>query len=153
MSQPALFQTTTQRTPDTWTANLPSWVTKAIHYQPRRLSATARLTPCPRCQTITLYALDTGYDECDTTRTDLTLLTTGDEIQALLAGRTTHELQAKITGITIRHRNHWRIASNPANTSHHPVAPNHRCGQRIGYPIPWNLLYTEPKGTNSEPPF
>ncbi|WP_018135429.1 hypothetical protein [Acaricomes phytoseiuli] len=153
MKQQILFHATPSPIKKPWAAGIPDWVIQATQAQPTRISATARLEPCPRCQQPTLHALDAGHDNCDTTRIDLTLLTNTDELQALVNGRTTHELITRITGISLHIRNSSRISWNPANTSTTPVAPSHQCGQILGYPIPWNLIYTQPKGTNHEPPF
>lgn len=160
MNQPQLFHTpnqprhfTTQK--DAWIKNLPTWLQTHIQTQPTRLSEQAQLHPCHKCGTLTLTALDAGHDHCTTTTTDLTLLTTDLEIGALLTGRTTHTITPDRYGITITHRSKWNHQARTANQSIHPIAPNHQCGQALGYPIPWEILYPgiQKEEQNNEPPF
>lgn len=154
MTQPTLFQTPTTRSiRERWLNQLPEWLIPTIENQNQRLSPYAHLTGCPRCHKPVLRALDNRWDHVCETRTDLTLLTAKDELQALLAGRTTHTIEKGITGITITERDRHAIRKTPAHKSRSPVAPQHQCGQPIGYPIPWEYLYPQPQGPNNEPPF
>lgn len=154
VTQAALFHTPQPTPPPPpWTAALPDWLAATIPPELPRLGKTANITPCPRCGTITLHALDTGHDYLTDTRADPTLLTNDLEVQALLTGRTTHTLR---TGLTthpeIAYRDTFTIRTHPANTSRHPVIPNHICHQPLGYPIPWETIYNH-KETTHECPF
>lgn len=163
MTQPALFPKTqlprNRHKKDTWLNQLPNWLADHIESIIPRLTETANLTPCPKCNTPTLQALNWDLDYCAPTTTDTTLLTTNQEIQALTTGRTTHQLHITAKGITINQRNTWNLTAHQANTNPNPIAPNHKCHQPIGIPIPWTTLYptihqnsiwTDP---NQPPPF
>lgn len=154
MTQPALFTTPEPPPPPPpWTNALPPWLATTITPDQPRLGKTANLQPCKRCGAITLHALDTGLDYLTDTRVDPTLLTNDQELQALLTGRTTHTLRTgHTTDPEIAYRNRWTIRAHPANTSRHPIVPNHVCHQTIGYPIPWETIYTR-KEINHECPF
>lgn len=159
MTQPALFNTPRPRKPAaaSWLDQLPEWLheTAATHAtQP--IGKTARILPCQRCGAITLHALDAAWDHVTDTRADPALLTTDLELQCILTSRTTHTLRPGHSGIQISERTKWNLAARPANRSTQPIAPAHRCHQPIGYPIPWELLYTppkEPKELQHECPF
>ena len=147
MSQAALFPKTElprQRKPkNAWLNQLPNWLADHIELIIPRLGETATLTPCPKCGTPVLQALDWDLDHCAPTTTDTTLLTNHQELQALTTGRTTHEIRIGWDGITINARNQWTLAARPANSNPHPIAPNHLCRHPIGIPIPWQHLYPQ----------
>lgn len=154
MTQSALFPTPSQRsTRERWLDQLPDWLIPTIENQNQRLSPYAHLASCPRCHQPILRALDNHWDHLSDAKVDLTLLTNADELQALLAGRTTHTIEKGVTGITITERDKTAIQKKPANQSPHPVAPQHRCNEHLGYPIPWEHLYPRPKEATNEPPF
>ncbi|WP_181034116.1 hypothetical protein [Arthrobacter sp. GMC3] len=155
MTQAALFPKTElprQRKPkDAWLNALPNWLADSIEFTIPRLGTTANLIPCHKCGVPVLQALDWDHDYTWATTTDTTLLTTNQELQALIQGRTTHELRIVWDGITINHRNTWNLATRDANHNKHPIAPNHQCHQPLGIPIPWELLFPDIK-TASIPP-
>lgn len=154
MTQSALFQTPTTRSiRERWLDHLPEWLIPTIENQNQRLSPYAHLASCPRCHQPVLRALDNRWDHVSEVKVDLALLTNADELQALLAERTTHTIEKGITGITITQRDRHTIRKTPANQSRHPIAPQHKCNQPIGYPIPWEYLFPRPKDVTNEPPF
>lgn len=147
MTQTALFPKTEiqrQRTrKNAWLNQLPNWLADSIELTSPRLAETANLIPCPNCQVPVLQALDWDLDYKAQTTTDTTLLTTNQELQALINGRTTHELRIGWAGITINGRNTWTLTARDANHNRHPIAPSHQCRHPLGIPIPWELLFPE----------
>lgn len=155
MTQTALFQTPeAPPPPPPWATVLPQWLQDQIPADTPRTGKTVNLQPCRKCGAITLHALDTATDYVTDTRADPALLTNDQEVQALLDGRTTHTLRLHlITEPELASRNRWAIQNQPSNTSAHPVVPDHRCNDPLGYPLPWETIYHRPKDTNGQPPF
>lgn len=93
--------------------NRPRWV-------PERLSTTARFDPCPRCDALTIRALDSPVAGLDV-RLDPTPLDLIGEIRARLEGRATYDLIGTLKK-EIAYRNQWRIKKR-----NYPILPAHRC--------------------------
>lgn len=165
--QEALFSMATTRggpdtTADPFTAAVPEWLRDRLEdVNPARRSAYAKLVPCGRCGSPVLHAADMGLDLMTDSTADPRLLDADTEVEVLLAGRYTVELDVLKfgRGIMIFRRDRWLI-QKPAGARKRFAAPGHRCGSAVGVPIPWQMLYPQlfaqihnPVGENLEPPF
>jgi hypothetical protein len=132
----------------THTPKIPAWVTQTAQTQnPARTSTTATLTACPRCTTPTLTAID-SWDEAHTATIDPTHLTPAEELHALRTGRPTYELHpSQWSAPTIKRRTRWTITANRARPI---VTPIHKCGEPLGQPIPWQIIYQPGKGPHHD---
>lgn len=107
-----------------------------------RRSAFAKLEECRRCGALTLYAADMGWDLMTEARVDLALLDRGLEVEALLAGRGTAELEVMRHGggPLVFTRDRWLVRKDPAARRRLWV-PHHVCGVPLGYPLPLAMVF------------
>lgn len=107
-----------------------------------RRSAVARLAPCRKCQALTLHATDSTWAGLTEVTVDPRLLDRGLEVQALLAGRGTAELEVRGHGggPLIFSRDRWLAAREP-NARRRLWVPEHVCGQPVGWELPLELVY------------
>lgn len=166
--QEALFTLTDTRGADTppadpFTAAVPGWLREALEdVNPARRSAYVKLHPCPRCASPVLTAADMGLDLMADSTVDPALLTADTEVEALLAGRYTAELDVSRhgAGVMVFRRDRW-LMLKPAGARGRFAVPEHRCRHPLGVPIPWQILYPRvyaqahqpPKEHDDTPPF
>jgi hypothetical protein len=107
-----------------------------------RRSARARLEACRKCSALTLYAADMVLDLMGESRVDLRLLDRGLEVEALLAGRYTAELEVSRHGggPLIYRRDRWLAPVEP-NTRRRLWVPQHICNKPIGHELPLEVIY------------
>lgn len=107
-----------------------------------RRNARAKLEECRKCSGLTLFAADLGLDLMTESRVDPALLDRGLEVEALLAGRYTCELEVSRHGggPMIFRRDRWLAPTEP-NARRRLWVPEHVCGQPIGYPLPLVMIY------------
>lgn len=125
-----------------------------------RRSAVARLAPCRRCEAWTFHAADLGLDLMTESTVDPALLDRGLELEALLAGRFTAELEINRHGggPFIHRRDRWSTPTEPAVRGRVWV-PEHRCFEPLGVPLPLEIFYPlesrlgREVGGHDEPPF
>jgi hypothetical protein len=149
----------TARPADPFAAAVPEWLLERLDtINPRSRSASAKLLPCHRCRAPTLFAADLGLDLLTESTVDPAVLTPAAELEALLAGRYTVELEVSRFGggIKMFRRDRWLITKQPGARRRYGV-PQHRCGAPLGVPLPWSLLYPLESqlnlGVTREPPF
>lgn len=122
-----------------------------------RRSAKARLAPCGRCGVLVLHAADMGLDLMTESTVDLRLLDRGLEVEALLAGRYTAELEVARHGGApmIFRRDRWLAAREP-NERRRLWVPEHKCHDPLGFVLPLEIVYpfeSRRIEINDEPPF
>lgn len=123
-----------------------------------RRSAVARLAPCRKCQALTLHATDSTWAALTEVTVDPRLLDRGLEVQALLAGRGTAELEVRGHGggPLVFSRDRWLAAREP-NTRRRLWVPVHKCHDVIGHELPLEMIYPFESRTigerNEHPPF
>ena len=147
MTQPALFTpppTATSLPPRwAWITLLPDWVADHVLQATNRTGYDPAADTCRRCHAIILRALDDTHDGATTLKADPTMLTPQQELDCLLAHRTTITLHGQpfgnLTRPRLRSRNQWHIQNHPAGQQG-PTLPAHRCRQPIGYPLPWEAI-------------
>lgn len=107
-----------------------------------RRSARARLAPCRKCGALTLYAADMALDLMTESRVDVRVLDRGLEVQALMAGRYTAEVEPARHGggPLIYRRDRWLAAKEP-NARRRLWVPEHVCWDPLGWEIPLEIIY------------
>jgi hypothetical protein len=90
------------------------------------ITRKARIRFCNKCHAITIRGLD--HNRCaDTAIVDPAPLTVVSELEALLAGRSTYELNAAEGYYRIDVRWSWHIAGHPAGMTNGDVVAEHKC--------------------------
>ena len=122
-----------------------------------RRSAVARLAPCRKCSALTLHGADLGLDLMTESTVDVRILDRGLEVEALLAGRYTAELEVRRYGggPMIFRRDRW-LAQKEPNVRRRLWVPQHVCGQPIGWEIPLAMIYpfeSRRRVLATDPPF
>lgn len=162
MTQEALFQLAAPAedvTPAA-TAARPAWVEEILLAALTwRRSAKAKLEPCRKCRALTLYAADMGLDLCGESRVDVRLLDRGLELEVLLTGRYTCELEVSRHGggPLVFRRDRWLAPTEP-NARRRLWVPGHACGQVVGHELPLAMIYpaeyrAAQRVTSERPPF
>ena len=107
-----------------------------------RRSAFARLAPCRRCAALVLHGADMGLDCLTESTVDPAVLDRGLEVEALLAGRYTCELEVRKHGggPVIFRRDRWLVPTEP-NSRKRLWVPEHVCREPLGYPLPLEVIY------------
>lgn len=122
-----------------------------------RRSAVSRLAPCRRCSALTLHAADLALDLMTESTVDPRVLDRGMEVEALLAGRYTAELEVMRHGggPLIHRRDRWTTPTEPASRGRFWV-PEHKCYQPLGHVVPLEIFYpfeSRKLEAQIEPPF
>lgn len=152
MTQDALFEFGPAAVParvrppkpaDVFAAVVPEWVRFRIQVtNPARLSANgpAALVPCDRCGLPVLHGPNIQESGVEDLTADLTDLDAAAELDVLLAGRGTIEVEPGRYGVRLFGRDHWLIRK-PASSRGRFAAPSHACFRPAGTPVPWEQIF------------
>lgn len=107
-----------------------------------RRSAKAKLEECRKCRALTFYAADMGLDLLTESRVDVRLLDRGLEVEALLAGRFTAEVEpSRHGGGPLVFRRDADLARRDPAARRRLWVPEHVCGALLGHEVPLSLFY------------
>lgn len=137
---------------DPFQAAVPGWLAERLEgLEPARRSAYVRLRPCGKCRAPVLEAADMGLDLCDDSRVDPAVLDPAAELEVILSGRYTADLEVSRWGLPMLfRRDAWLIGGRKRPWRF--VVPEHRCRAPAGLVLPWTIIYPsiEPEPRNGE---